>query len=139
MKLNKILAAAAAGMLVLSLAGCQNSNLSVNINKDLNAEITGENAGTDLVGGAAVLTVEKDQKLTAEAEVTAGEIKVSLYDMSGSDDAEGVPEVDRNAPAALEFTVAASGITEYKVPEGDYFVDVAVLDKFTGHVIIKAE
>lgn len=129
-----LLKAAAALAMAVGLAACSASEFGVTVNSDLNGQVIAENADPGDNGSAGTLTVNDSQKITVDADVTSGKVKLSFYAVEGEQSKDELPEAEEKA--ALEVIVDKSGKTEYQLAAGDYMLSAEAVEKFTGTVTI---
>ena len=126
-------------VLVLGLTGCRKPNFGVRVDKDLNVEITAENASRDMTGAAGSFEVAEGQKLYVEPALKKGEIGVKITAGSLGIDAsvEELKDAVSGSGAVLEFTVSGKEPVEFEIEPGEYGVTATVLSKAEGTVVIK--
>ena len=67
--MKKLLKAAAAAVLAVSLAGCAKSEFGMRMNEDLNVEINAENAKKGATAMAGTFELEEGKKIVVDSEI----------------------------------------------------------------------
>ena len=133
--MKKILLTMLICVMCLAIAGCGgSSNFGININKDLNIEITAENASEDMSGSTGTFSVKVGDTVLVEPNFDEGMVLVEFFPFNGADkDTEDfIPE------GKPEFDVEISGTEpiECGFAAGDYIVTATVKEKANGTAVI---
>ena len=137
MKKKTVLVIACIVTLVMGFAGCGSSNFGIVVNKDLNVEITAENADKDMTGATGTFTVGEGDDVHIEPNFEEGKVLVEFYPVDAADDVNADAE-DFTPKGKPEFDVEVSGTEpiECGFAAGDYMVNATVLEKANGTAVI---
>ena len=126
---------AALAVLTMALTACGKSEFGVTENTEKRMVVTAENAPRDAFFMVGSLEAEEGDRISINANLTKGSVKVEIIASPEEQSIEEVPEFD--SEPVIMLNAEKTDFTDYTVPAGSYMLRATCLEKATGTIVIE--